>query len=47
MKERPPSRSEAIRLMSNNPNLVRRPLLVRGGKIVFGYSEEDMRKLIP
>jgi arsenate reductase-like glutaredoxin family protein len=36
MKEHPPSRSEALKLMSENPNLIRRPILVDGDKIVMG-----------
>lgn len=45
MKEHPPSRAEAIRLMAKEPNLIRRPLLVRGEKIVFGLDEEAYREL--
>jgi arsenate reductase (glutaredoxin) len=40
MKENPPSREEALRLMSENPNLIRRPIVVKGGKFVFGYDGE-------
>ena len=29
MKENPPPRDEAIRLMSENPNLIRRPVITR------------------
>jgi len=36
MKENPPSRAEALQLMSGNPNLIRRPILVDGAKIVMG-----------
>jgi len=36
MKEHPPSRAEALKLMSENPNLIRRPILVDGDKIVLG-----------
>jgi arsenate reductase-like glutaredoxin family protein len=45
MKERPPSRAEAIKLMAKEPNLIRRPLLVRGKEIVFGLDEEAYQKL--
>jgi arsenate reductase-like glutaredoxin family protein len=45
MKEHPPTRAEAIKLMAKEPNLIRRPLLVRGEKIVFGFDEEAYRKL--
>ncbi|MBI5086650.1 MAG: hypothetical protein HZB13_18895 [Acidobacteria bacterium] len=41
MKEKPPSRTEAIRLMAANPNLIRRPLLVKGAKILIGFDEGE------
>jgi Spx/MgsR family transcriptional regulator len=46
MKVSPPSRKEAIRLMSQHPNLIRRPILVKGGQIVLGWDETAMRKLL-
>jgi arsenate reductase (glutaredoxin) len=45
MKEHPPSRAEAIKLMAKEPNLIRRPLLIRGGQIIFGFDEDAYRKL--
>jgi Spx/MgsR family transcriptional regulator len=33
MKQNPPSRAEAIRLMSENPNLIKRPILVEGNSV--------------
>lgn len=45
MKEKPPARAEAIRMMAAEPNLIRRPLVMRGAKIVFGYDEEALKKL--
>lgn len=38
MKEAPPPRDEALRLMSENPNLIRRPILVKGGQILLGLD---------
>ena len=40
-KERPLPRSkkEAIDLMMKNPNLIRRPILVRGTKVAFGFDK--------
>ncbi len=46
MKEDPPPRREALELMSENPNLIRRPILVKGGKIILGYDEEALRTMI-
>jgi arsenate reductase-like glutaredoxin family protein len=45
MKEQLPSRSEAIKLMAKEPNLIRRPLLIRGSQIIFGFDEAAYRKL--
>jgi arsenate reductase-like glutaredoxin family protein len=42
MKENPPSRDEALRLMSENPNLIKRPILVKGSRIILGYDEEAL-----
>jgi arsenate reductase-like glutaredoxin family protein len=36
MKENPPSREEALLLMSQTPNLIKRPILVDGKRIVLG-----------
>jgi arsenate reductase (glutaredoxin) len=46
MKREPPSRDEAIRLMSENPNLIRRPLLVKGGQVVFGFDEAQYADVV-
>ena len=45
MKRKPPSRAEAIKLMSKNPNLIRRPIVVAGKKLVIGYDEEALESL--
>ena len=45
MKEHPPSRSEAIKLMAKEPNLIRRPLVVRGKEIILGFDEDAYREL--
>lgn len=39
MKNHPPARNEAIRLMSGNPNLIRRPILVDRKHTIVGFSE--------
>jgi arsenate reductase-like glutaredoxin family protein len=46
MKENPPPRAEAIRLMAKNPNLIRRPILVKGKQIVLGFDEDEVAKLL-
>ena len=45
MKEHPPSRREAIRMMAEEPNLIRRPVIIAGGRIVLGFDEEAIAKL--
>jgi arsenate reductase len=46
MAEETPSKAEAIRLMSKNPNLIKRPVVVRGDQIVLGLDETAYRKLL-
>jgi arsenate reductase-like glutaredoxin family protein len=42
-KERrlPKSKKEAIALMMENPNLIRRPILIKGSKVVFGFDKDQ------
>ena len=35
----PGSKKEAIDMMMENPNLIRRPILVRGSKVTFGFDK--------
>ena len=37
----PKSKEEAIDLMVEQPNLIKRPILVRGSKAVFGFNKEE------
>lgn len=46
MKQHPPDREEALRLLGDNPNLLRRPLLVEGDEIVFGFDEDAYQRLL-
>jgi arsenate reductase-like glutaredoxin family protein len=46
MKENPPPRAEALRLMAENPNLIKRPIAVAGKEIVLGYDEAALVKLL-
>jgi Spx/MgsR family transcriptional regulator len=45
MAEKPPSKKEAIRLMAKEPNLIRRPVVVAGGRVVVGFDENGMARL--
>ena len=40
----PRSKKEAIDLMMAQPNLIKRPILVRGSRVVFGFDKEAYRK---
>jgi arsenate reductase-like glutaredoxin family protein len=42
-KERalPRSKKEAIDLMVQQPNLIKRPILVRGSHVVFGFKKDE------
>ena len=46
MKEHPPTRQQALRLMAKNPNLIRRPLVRRGNHWVFGFDAERLQGLV-
>jgi arsenate reductase-like glutaredoxin family protein len=46
MKDHPPSRAEAIKLMAKEPNLIRRPVVIRGAQMVLGFDEAAYRKLL-
>jgi arsenate reductase-like glutaredoxin family protein len=46
MKEHPSSRAEAIKLMAKEPNLIRRPIVIRRSQMVLGFGEEAYRKLV-
>jgi arsenate reductase-like glutaredoxin family protein len=46
MKESPPPRAEAIALMAKNPNLIKRPILVKGKQVTLGFNPEEMRKAL-
>ena len=45
MKENPPSRAQALKWMSKEPNLIRRPIVVRGREMILGFDEEGLEKL--
>src|SRR5271156_3707363 len=46
MKQNPPSRAAALRLMSQHPNLIKRPILVQGSRMVLGCDEEAIGALV-
>jgi arsenate reductase-like glutaredoxin family protein len=46
MRNHPPPRAEALRLMSKNPNLIKRPILVKGDEILVGFDEEAVSEML-
>lgn len=40
------TKDEAIDLMLREPNLIRRPIVLKGRKAVFGFSPEEYEKLV-
>jgi Spx/MgsR family transcriptional regulator len=46
MKQQPPTRAQALQLMSRHPNLIKRPIAVKGGKLVLGWNEAELRSLL-
>lgn len=45
MKDHPPSRQAAIRMMADEPNLIRRPVIVAGGRVVLGFNQEGIDRI--
>ena len=41
----PKSKREAIDLMIENPNLIRRPILIKGSKVIFGFDKEQYKNV--
>ena len=46
-KERglPKSKKEAIAMMMENPNLIRRPIVIKGSQVIFGFDKDKYAKL--
>jgi arsenate reductase (glutaredoxin) len=45
MKLHPPTREEAIHMMAETPNLIRRPVIVAGGRIVLGFDQDGINSI--
>jgi Spx/MgsR family transcriptional regulator len=46
MKQSPPTRAEALALMARHPNLIKRPILVKGKQLLLGFDADEMRKAL-
>ena len=47
MKTDPPPREDALRLMSENPNLIKRPIVKKGNKLLLGFDAAALGDLLP
>jgi arsenate reductase-like glutaredoxin family protein len=41
----PTSKKEAIAMMLENPNLIRRPIVIKGSKVIFGFDKDKYAAL--
>ena len=46
MKDNPPTREEAMRLMLTDQNLLRRPVTIKGKRKVAGFDEVALKALL-
>lgn len=46
MKQKPPSKEEAIKLMVKDPNLLKRPVIIKGKKKLTGFNEAAVKALL-
>ena len=46
MKDGPPPRDEAIKLMSENPNLIKRPIVRKGNTIALGFDTQALDEMV-
>ena len=45
MKVNTPSRAQAIKMISEEPNLIRRPIIIAGNKIILGFDQKSIDDL--
>jgi arsenate reductase (glutaredoxin) len=45
MKDHPPSRAEALKMMAAEPNLIRRPIVIAGKRLILGFDEKALKEL--
>jgi arsenate reductase-like glutaredoxin family protein len=46
MKQKAPSKEEAIKLMLKDPNLLRRPVIIKGKIKLTGFDEAAVTKIL-
>jgi arsenate reductase-like glutaredoxin family protein len=45
-KEQPPTKAQAIKLMARDPNLIKRPIAIKGHTKVLGFDQARLRALV-
>jgi arsenate reductase-like glutaredoxin family protein len=45
-KDQPPAKAQAIKLMARDPNLIKRPIAVKGRTKVLGFDQAKLRALV-
>ncbi len=45
MKEHPPTRAQAVKMIAAEPNLIRRPIIISSEKIIIGFDQESIDDL--
>jgi len=46
MKQKPPSKDEAIKLILKDANLLKRPVFIKGKKKLTGFNEAQVKELL-
>jgi Spx/MgsR family transcriptional regulator len=46
MKQKPPTKDQAIRLMLKEPNLLKRPVIIKGKRKLTGFNEAEVKELL-
>ena len=46
MKQKPPAKEEAIKLMLKDANLLKRPVIIKGKKKLTGFNEAELKELL-
>jgi Spx/MgsR family transcriptional regulator len=46
MKQKPPAKEEAIKLMLKDANLLKRPVIIKGKKKLTGFNEAEVKELL-
>jgi Spx/MgsR family transcriptional regulator len=46
MKQNPPSKDEAIKLMLKDANLLKRPVIIKGKKKLTGFNETEVKAFL-